>query len=185
VHLSAADLEGRPLLPSEAWRLASARVWALIGLWVLLSFLVGIASLFFIIPGVLVAIRFCVSGNTLLLENANLGDAMGRSGELVSGNYGRGFGILCFLWILSIVLSVVPMGLAFGTVFFLDDQGEIGNSLGYWLTMGLGDAASALIMLLLWPLMAITSTHFYWDLRVRREGLDLRTKLERIEPAGP
>jgi hypothetical protein len=181
VYMAAGDLEGHTMKPGSAWRRAGGRFWPLIALILLASWIIGFASIFLLIPGIYLTIRFGVSPQVLLLERRNVGDAFGRSGLLVAGHYGRGLAILFFLWVLSIAFSILPTVTAFGSIFFLDAEGEIGDPVAYWTMIGISDVLSALVGLLVWPLMSLVSTHFYWDLRVRKEGLDFRTKLRQID----
>jgi len=181
IHLAAADLLGRRLPPRGAWMESSTRFWAMLGLGVLGSMLIGFGFMFFVIPGFYLAVRFGVSAQALLLEGKNVGDALGRSGELVRGQYGRGLGIVLFIAVLSFSMSFVPAGFGAAGILFLDEQGEIGNPVGFILVLALGQAVASTISIVLAPLASLLATHFYWDLRVRKEGLDLDTRLRRLE----
>lgn len=198
VFLVSRDLEGRPVEGREAWSLSTGRFWAMIGLGILfvmgwsaivLLAVVTLGVLFLlVIPGLWATIRLFLSYQTLLLENLNVGDAMARSWELMEGNFWRGVGLLVFLWVLVTVVTAPASLVGAGWIFFVNDEGEIGNPAGFWGFLAIGQLLGTAVQLVTAPLASLVYTHFYRDVRVRREGLDLRQRLERVggtEPPSP
>ena len=200
VHLVAADLEQRPMEWREAWRLGTGRLWAMIGLGILFVvawstvFILGAVTLgvafLLVFPMIWATVRLFLAYQTLLLENVNVGDSLNRSWELTEGCFWRGVALFVFLWILVTIVTVPASLLGAGWMFFLDENGSITNAGAFWMFLAIGQVAGAAMQLLTAPLTALLWTHFYWDLRVRREGLDLRSRLERMapgpsEPPGP
>ena len=195
IRLVAADLEQRPLESREAWRLGTTRVWAMIGLGILFMaawstvFILGVVTLgvlfLLLFPMIWASVRLFIAYQALLLENLNVGDSLSRSWTLTEGSFWRGIALFVLLWILVMIVTAPASLLGAGWVFFIDDEGGLTNPGAFWLFLGIGQVAGAAMQLVTAPLTALLWTHFYWDLRVRRDGLDLRSRLEGIGPRPP
>jgi hypothetical protein len=177
------DLAGRTLAPREAWMQSGTRFWPAVGAGVLYVMIVTLGLVLFIIPGIWLAVRFALTGHALFLEGIGAGSAISRSAELMRGAFWRGAGV-------ALVVTVVNMGL--GTIstvlqevgnLFVDEEGALGT--GFFALTGASFVVATIVGLLLTPLYALLYTHFYWDLRVRKEGLDLDTQLTRLESVSP
>jgi hypothetical protein len=203
ILMTGSDLVGRTLAPGDAWRQASGRFWGLCGLGVtfvgaqmiagaaaMMIFAVSAVAgplllLFFplvIVPNLWVWVTFAPSGHVFLLEGTGVFDALGRSRDLMRGNFWRGIGVLVFVSAINMALGTVSSVPQYAAGLFLDQ--EAGFSRTFGLIVGLSSMLGIVINLLLMPLYTLLYTHFYWDLRVRKEGLDLETQLRRLEPAG-
>jgi hypothetical protein len=172
-----ADLEGRSLSAREGWDLARRHVWMLLGLLIVVTFVVGIGFFALIVPGIYLAVRFSVAVQVLLLERRDVGDALARSGELVRGHFWRAIALMIVLWILMTILSLPAAGLGVFSVFFLGEDGK--GNVGVFALLALGQVAAVFATAILSPLAPLVFTHFYWDLRARRESSDVST----LQPA--
>ncbi|WP_218081084.1 hypothetical protein [Anthocerotibacter panamensis] len=115
----------------------------------------------------------------IMVEDLGAWAAMRRSWALTKGAFGRSFGVLSLLTLLNGVVTIVP-NLLFQTLASLllqslgitisDDLGRIG------LTLLLNFPVLALTVLIT-PLWWTTLSVWYYDLRVRKEGLDLIQQL--------
>jgi hypothetical protein len=194
VAVSDAVLGRRPGI-GEVWRRARGRIWALLGVTlmvVLAVFGVGVACL---LPGILVAvagggvgavllivlgffaalvlcswiaIRFLFAPPTVLLERSGVFASMGRSWRLVGGSWWRCFGI----WLLAQLLGSILSGVLQVPLLILASVVDSSGSKA--IVIGLTILASVLARTLVAPFSAAILALLYIDLRMRREGLDVR-----------
>ncbi|TVT55763.1 hypothetical protein FNH05_09045 [Amycolatopsis rhizosphaerae] len=144
------------------------RLLPLLGLTVLYMLIVGVATVFFIVPGVWLYVLFALAAPALVLEQSGIGTAFGRSRLLVQGSWWRVFGILLLTGLVTILVTgiiEVPFGLGLGR----DSE----------LAQYLGQAVSSTIVA---PFAAGASALLYIDQRMRREGMDIQ--LTRAAAAG-
>ncbi len=80
-------------------------------LWVtsLYSFIVGGASLLFLVPGILTSIWFFAAAYLVVAEDVKGMDALLKSKALVDGRFWPVLGRLILLWILGMVLGMIPV----------------------------------------------------------------------------
>jgi hypothetical protein len=88
---------------------------------ILMFFAIGIASLFLLVPGIILYMMWAVAPQVLIVERASILGSLKRSADLTSGSRWRIFGLLLVVWGSIIVFSsiltffVVMMG-GFGLV---------------------------------------------------------------------
>ncbi|NIM49202.1 MAG: hypothetical protein GTN62_04575 [Gemmatimonadales bacterium] len=120
--------------------------------------LVFITSLFFLIPGIIVACGYAVVTQAVVLEKLpSATDALGRSWKLTKGFKGKAL----VLGIVVFALIMLPLMAAGAFAVFVP---------GLETTFTVG---GQLLQLLLYPIVACAFTLFYYDLRVRKEAFDL------------
>jgi hypothetical protein len=193
VAVSDAVLGRRPGI-KEVWDRARGRIWALLG--VTLVVFLGIAAVAAgaLLPGILVlvagggvlgglllavgiiaaivlvpwiAIRWLFAPPTVLLERIGVGASLTRSWRLVSGSWWRCFGILLLAQLLASLLSgVLQLPFIIGA-FVITDAGS--SFLAVLVSVLGGVIARTLIA----PFSAAILALLYIDLRMRREGLDV------------
>lgn len=105
------------------WR-AEERFWALLGASLVYGFGVVLGTIFFIVPGLMIAARWCLLAPMVMLERRGVGDARRRSAELVTGHTGAVLGRL----LVAFVIVWVP-GVAIG--FGLLDHPVLAILLGF------------------------------------------------------
>lgn len=203
--LAGDDLAGRVLAPGEAWRRALARFAPLVGLSFLFGLAVGGAAVvsvllgavfaalagplatlalpLLLIPVFYVSVLFSLSGYSLLLEGANAAASMGRSRELMRNNMWRGVGVMLFIVVINVGIGMAAGGLQAVAIVLRGEEGEL--TAGYYAVLAVGTFLQSVGNLLLSPLYTLIYAHFYWDLRVRKEGLDLQMQLQHLKAAVP
>ena len=142
----------------EALRYAAERITPLFVSGLAKYLLVFLASLAFLIPGIIVACGYAVVAQAVVLEDPDAAtDALSRSWFLTKGHKGKAFvlGI-----VLGLILMVPMMVLGMIAVFvpFLATTLQIGTQL---------------LQILAYPVVTSALTLFYYDLRVRKEAFDL------------
>jgi Membrane domain of glycerophosphoryl diester phosphodiesterase len=110
----------------------------------------------------------------MFIENLGLGAAMGRSWNMVRGMWWRTFFILFLVGILWYVVTI-----ALGAFFYLG-QSLLGAVLSPYLALSIYEGAVILVQGLTVPILLIAIVLVYFDLRVRKEGIDLFQMASRL-----
>lgn len=205
ILLAGADLAGRPLTSRDAWAGSRSRFFALLGssfvfllpmaamsfvflmaalvgpLFAVLAVMVGFLA-FFVLAYLYV--RWALQAPSLLLEPTTVGDAFSRSWKLTRGQFWRAFGaftlVLLLVGIITGVASSVSEGLP-GLV----QAGLLEATPAYWVFYVLAVLVTAVLEVAAAPFVAIFWTHFYLDLRIRGEGLDIVSRVSALGGDAP
>ena len=130
---------------------------ALVGSVILMIIVIGIPLFFFLL------VIWSFATHAVVIENRGVFNALGRSRELVRGNWWRvfGIGLVFMLIVFAVVLLIVLVSIIIDLLF---NPGPLAYSI-------LGGVVGALLS----PVYYIASTLLYIDLRVRKEGYDLQS----------
>jgi hypothetical protein len=203
IAVSDAVLGRRPGI-GEVWARAKGRIWALLGVTVLVFLTIAAIAGGLALPGIiglvagagllgglllaagiiaaivlvpLVAVRWLFAPETVLLERIGVVASLGRSWRLVGGSWWRCFGIVLLAQLLASVLSgVLQVPFIVGGLA-INDAGSQAGALVVTVIGG------AIARTLITPFSAAILALLYIDLRMRREGLDVT--LQRAAAAGP
>jgi len=152
---------GRTPVFGDAMRFAGNRFGTIFGASFISGFLIVLATLALIIPGIVVACGYSVTSAAAALESGTSSEAVQRSWALTKGHRWKAF-----------ALGVVTIGLLL--VIYVA-AGVVGGLVGEFI--GGGDIPLALlagaVSLLIYPVLSCVFTVFYYDLRVRKEAFDL------------
>lgn len=163
---------GRPATLRESLTELRPRLLPLLGLTVLVTIIVAVASVFLIIPGIWLWAMLNLAAPALVLEQGRVGQAMKRSWRLVSGSWWRVFGILLLTGIAAAIISMVieiPFGVGLG---FSASSADVANqSFGSQLLAALGGVVAETIV---GPFTAAATALLYIDQRMRKEGMDIQ-----------
>lgn len=146
-------------------------------LWLSILFAIGLVFAFIalVLPGIWLSVAWCVAVPALMVEDYRGSKALGRSFGLVQGNWWRTFGTLLLFVVVIFVVSFV-LGLVLGLVF-----SSVSSVFGLVLGNTLVNVITSLIVS---PLQAAVLAVLYFDLRVRKEGLDLQLLTDRLGLGG-
>lgn len=161
---------GRPMTIGQVWRATLRRFWGALGLGLLAGMIVGLGTLFLVIPGIFLYIQLVVSPVALTVEGAGPATAIERSWRLVRRNWWRIFGIE--------VLTVVVVGFALYLVSFPLELAGLALGRFGWLLLGAGGSLSLLVVT---PLAGVATVVAYFDLRIRKEALDLAVGVQQVQ----
>lgn len=141
------------------------RYFHLLGYWLLIALMFFVACL---IPlWIWIWVGWAVVMPVMFVENIGLGAAMGRSWRLLQGRWWRTFLII---FLMFIILEVVRLALsAFVSLGQALLQIVLSSTAIFWIS----GATSVIVDSLVNPVIQIAIVLIYFDLRVRREGLDL------------
>lgn len=168
-----------PVSIGSAFSAAKSSMLRVIGISLAVGISIGIATLFFIVPGILVALMWALAIPVTVLEGGGLSASTTRSQRLTKGGRGRIFVIYALLFVLIIVVGVifqVPMGIAAAVV-------GRGNPLRFATVIQAASAAGTFLSTsLVGGLATIALTLIYYDQRVRKEGFDLQLMMASLQP---
>lgn len=149
------------------------RYFELLGFWLLVGVMLYVG--FCLIPlWIWIWVSWIAVMPVIFVEGAPLGAAMGRSWRLVEGRWWRTFLILFLMFIL---VTVVQGALA---AFVTLGQLLLSLVLSQTIVLAIAQATATLVGALVTPVLQIAIVLIYFDLRVRREGLDLFQLAQRV-----
>jgi hypothetical protein len=180
---------GRPATIGSVLRETLARYLPLLGLvglgilifigWIIAE-IIGFVLL--VLPGLAVfcaavylAVRWTLTVVAMMAEDIGPIRGLGRSWNLVSGSWWRTFGILLIVGILQTIISY-GLVILFSLIAALVTTGDF--------QLAVAQVGGTLLSALVSPIPTIAITLLYFDLRVRKEGLDLDQLAQQTSP-GP
>jgi hypothetical protein len=182
---------GRPITVTSVLSATLERYFPLYGLILLgvaialvwtIAFFIGLVLI--VLPGLAVMcvgvwliVRWAVTVPAMIAENIGPIKGLRRSWGLVSGMWWRTFGILLLAGIAYYLITVALLALFTVIAAFIPGLADDVRS-------GLATAGTDLTSALIAPVFPILLTLLYFDLRVRKEGLDL-DQLARQTAPGP
>jgi len=168
---------GRPVTAGGVFVGVLRRYFPLLGYWLLFALTGYLAAALCLVPLVLwawVFVLWSVATPAMFVENIGLAAAMSRSRYLVQGRWWRTFLVL-LLMVVVWYLSRVALG-----AFLQLGQVLLTNVFSPFIVSAIALAGSQLVGALVTPVLQITIVLIYFDLRVRREALDLFQMAYRI-----
>jgi hypothetical protein len=115
---------------------------------------IGLGFLAFIIPGIVLALRWSVVAQTAAVEHEGWLPALRRSGELTRGNYLHILGLLIVTWVLAGGVTLAAGAIPLGS------------------TSGAGSVALGIVVRTITAsFTALTVALLYFDLRARSRGM--------------
>jgi hypothetical protein len=144
-------------------------------LWVSLLTFLAVAGGFIllIIPGIIFYVRFLFGPTVVVVEGTKGTQAMRRSWRLVKGHTGKVLGTVFLAGLLAAIIGGIL------SVPFVIAGNLMGT--GGWILRAIGSSLSAVITR---PFAAIIAVLLYFDMRIRKEGLDLALMARELESSG-
>jgi hypothetical protein len=151
------EIHGRTASIASAMRRALARSGGAL-LMVVVTYLVYMLwAMLFLFPFIWAFARYFATVPAYAIEGLGPFAAIGRSKALAKGNNGR-----------AIALALVPVAV-FSIIVIIIQQGILGSGAG----VRAAQIVSSIFSIVLYPFMVVPAIFLYYDLRTRREGLDL------------
>ncbi len=107
IYGTVSDLNNRPVSVAESLTAGLRAFLPVIGLAILLGLGVALASMLLLVPGIMLAIAWCVAIPAYVVEQTGVMAAFGRSAELTRGSRWRIFGLFVIYFIAVIVIELV------------------------------------------------------------------------------
>lgn len=149
------------------------RYFQLMGYWLLIGLMFTVGICLFPL-WIWVSVAWVAVIPAMFVENIGLGAAMSRSWRLVEGRWWRTFFIL-------FLMALVFYGLRIAmTAFTTTAENLLNIVVSNYLIVTIGSAADTIASALVNPVFQIAVVLIYFDLRVRREALDLFQLAQRV-----
>ena len=150
-------IHGRPASMSAAITKALRRSGSALVLLIVTYLVFMLWSMLFLFPFIWAYARYFATIPAFTIEGLGPFAAIRRSKELAKKNNGR-----------AIALALVPL-VVFTFIVVIVQQGLLGSGAG----MRAAQIVSTVLSIVLYPFMVVPAIFLYYDLRTRREGLDL------------
>lgn len=98
--------DGRPIEVSEVWAETQQYIGTAILLSIAITFIVGLAFVFLIIPGIYVGVALSLAPAILVFERSDVGQAISRSFKLITDKWWSTAGLL---FVVGIIVSILGM----------------------------------------------------------------------------
>ena len=168
---------GRPVTPSGVLKGIGRRYFPLLGYWLLITLM---AIVFCLLPlWIWIWVGWCVVVPVMFVENVGLRAAMGRSWRLVEGRWWRTFFIVFLMFVVFYVVSLALRA------FIALGQALLQLVVSQLVVLWISGVTTAIVDSLVFPVLQIAIVLIYFDLRVRKEGLDLFQQAQRVSPPLP
>jgi hypothetical protein len=167
---------GRSVTLGSMLRGVLHRYFQLLGYWLLIGLMFSVGICLFPL-WIWIGVCWVAVMPVMFVEGAGLGTAMGRSWHLVEGRWWRTFLVL---FLMAIVFYVVQLGLS---AFLVIAQELLLLLVSSFVVVAISGALQTIVDALVNPVLQIVIVLVYFDLRVRREALDLFQLAQRA--AGP
>jgi hypothetical protein len=161
---------GRPVDSGAALRGAAARLGALVGVGLVQGLLIALGLLLLVVPGLVALAWTAVAAAVVAVEGASVSGALARSRELARGQVGhvlRTIVIGGVIYLVGLLLAGMAVGLA---------------SMGTEAPPKVATLLSQIVQILFYPILAVTITLLYYDMRIRKEGFDIEVMAATLDP---
>ncbi len=180
---------GRPATIGSVLRETLARYFPLLGfialvflIFIVWVIVVAIGFVLLVLPGLAVlcagvylAVRWSLSVAAMMAEDIGPIRGMSRSWNLVSSQWWRTLGIILIVLIMRSIIGAA-LGFLFGIIAGVATSGDV--------QLAVVAVGSTILGAIISPLVTIAIVLLYFDLRVRKEGLDLDQLAQQASP-GP
>jgi hypothetical protein len=170
------DVLGARITARQALTRLRGRMWALLGLAVVITVVETIGLVALAVPGIWLWGLWAVAVPAIVVERSTIRGALARSRQLVAGTWWRVWGIRALAYVVATLLStivsvpfLVLASAVSGSSGLLADTNS-GSPAAYVLIIAVGSVLSATLTE---PVRAGVDALLYVDLRMRREGLDI------------
>jgi hypothetical protein len=162
--MTVADLDGKPVAVRPALIRGVRAILPLLGLAIVYTVACGFASVLLIVPGVMLALAWCVSAPAYVIENRGVFAAFSRSAALTKGSRWRLFGLFLILLIIFYGVEIAAIGL-FGGFGGLAKSLANGSAISVFQLISV--LLSMIFAMLLHPGLAV----LYSELRRLKDGV--------------
>ncbi len=157
----------------DSLRFALRRTRSLIWLYLLEVIALTFALVFLVVPAVWLGVAWALATPALLIEDVRGTQALRRSFRLVRGRWWPVFGVEVMALVIVGVASLVVSGVLTAIPLAVDGSSVL-------LRVIASTVSSAFAVALVQPLEGAITTILYFDLRVRKEGLDVALLASRL-----
>ncbi len=154
------------------------RFFALLLVALLVGLLAFVSTCTYIGP-LLVGAYYSFAAHGIVLEDRRIVDSVKRSRQIAGSYFSKSFGLLCLMGFIALALTigaitVVALGFSLVPKYVTVAPAGGGRSVDGYVQL----LTAGIMLVLIAPLPAIATTLLYYDLRVRREGLDIESEAQ-------
>jgi hypothetical protein len=168
---------GRAADIGSAFSRGLTRIAPTLGVSIVKAILVSIGMVFFLIPGIILALFWFATPASVILEPIGMFASFGRSSALSRGVKGHVF--KAYLIAICIFLAAYFLMILIGAILGIVAR-VISPAASTTITM----IIVAIGMMFIYPLWPILSTLLYYDARIRNEGFDIELMSRTVSTAG-
>jgi hypothetical protein len=171
---------GRPVTAGSVLAGVLRRYFSLLGYWLLFVVSLYVSIVLCLVPVALWAwifVGWIVVTPAMFVENIGLGAAFGRSWRLVEGRWWRTFLVL---FLIAIIWYIAQFALG---AFLQLGQVLLQLFVSPFIALAISTATGQIVAAVVNPILQIGVVLIYFDLRVRKEGLDLFQMAYQLSPA--
>ncbi|MDA0952846.1 MAG: hypothetical protein O2825_14630 [Proteobacteria bacterium] len=161
VYGTIATMRGNAPGMGETFTRSLAALGGVLILGIVMTIIIGLGTLLFIVPGIIISVMFFVAIPAAVVERGGVGASLTRSRELTAGHRWQLFALVLILVVVMIVIGLV-VGIALGVGGMVAAGGGGGGAI--WIQQ--------LFNMVLGGIWATIIAVAYHDLRIAREGGD-------------
>ena len=177
IHATVSDLAGRRTSFGESLAVGLRYFLPLLGISLIVGIGCFIGAVFFVVPGVLLALALCVAAPAEVMERSGVFGSLGRSVELTRNHRGAIFalvlGYFVVMWLIQMVVTAVVAGFSLASLApNLRAAGPPGAGpqtlqTVMWIETGMGLVVATLLA----SLSSVGIASIYFELRQAKEGV--------------
>ena len=172
---------GRRISIGEALGKVRSNIGFLVGVMLLNGLVIVLCLILLILPGIYMACRLITCIPCALIEEKGPRDSLSRSFSLTKGFAGRGFMIYLVYFVIALIV-----GMLFSATFSALILTATGNLTMVLIWASIAQVGSTFATAITMPVFLISSTIFYYDLRVRKEAFDIQFMMNpELNPPSP
>jgi uncharacterized membrane protein len=161
------DLRGGNVSIAQAIAIAARRFLPMIGVAISTGFLICLAGLLLLVPGLIVFCMYYVAAPVCIAEQVGVGASLSRSRFLTKGHRWQVFGALILIFIIEAIVASAIFGVIHLAVSYA------GAAVVSAATSPAGHVLSIVVQAVFTAFNAVIASVFYYELRVAKEGIDL------------
>lgn len=160
----------QPVVVAEELRRAAPKAFTVFVAYIVTTIFIGIASIFFLVPGIYVALVLFAVPTAIIFEHVDLWAAFSRSSTLSKGIKGHVF----LTFFLAAVVYLVGYFIVFALALM---AAAIPGRIASLIVNALGTT-------LILPIFPIVVVLIYYDARIRKEGFDIELMARQVGAPG-
>jgi hypothetical protein len=170
---------GQPITVRETYSRVKGLIFRVVLVMIGMGMGIGIGLLLLLVPGIILALMWALTIPVVVLEGADLFEALGRSRLLTAGHRGRVFLIFLLFTGITYLFTIILESPLFALIATKGATAVRSGGVMIFLYV-ISFATESLIT----PLMTIAFSLMYYDERVRKEAFDIQLLMSNLEP-GP
>ena len=168
----------------DVWLKVKKNFWMYFGAGILVSLMIGAGIVFLIIPGIYLAVAVSFTFMVVTMERVDAGKAIGRSFDLIKGNWWSTFGYyLVNVLIQSLIIYTIALPLSALNITFLTGYFATGAEtlpIWYYLVYGLLSFVSTVLAVAGSLIMYVAISFKYFSLVEAKEQIGLKQQIAQM-----